>query len=34
MGHLADDMEQREGPESGQTAKRLRDIRAQATLLV
>jgi hypothetical protein len=34
MGHLADDMVQREGPESGQTAKRLRDIRAQATLLV
>jgi CpXC protein len=34
MGHLADDMAQREGPESGQTAKRLRDIRAQATLLV
>jgi hypothetical protein len=34
MGRLADDMAQREGPESGQTAKRLRDIRAQATLLV
>jgi hypothetical protein len=34
MGHLADDMEQREGSESGQTAKRLRDIRAQAMLLV
>jgi predicted trehalose synthase len=34
MERLADDMLQREDPESSQTAKRLRDIRAQAMLLV
>ena len=34
MERLAEDMAQREDAESSQTAKRLRDIRAQATLLV
>jgi hypothetical protein len=34
MSHLADDMVQRGDPEGAETAKRLRDIRAQAMLLV
>ena len=34
FGRLADEMIQRQDPEAGETAKRLRDIRTQATLLV
>lgn len=34
MGHMADDMAQRGDPESAEIAKRLRDVRAQAMLMV
>lgn len=34
MGHMADDIAQRDDPESAEIAKRLRDVRAQAMLMV
>lgn len=34
IGQMADDMTQREGPDSAATVKRLKDIRAQAMLMV
>ncbi len=34
VGQMADDMAQREDPEAAETAKRLRDIRSQAMLMV
>ena len=34
VGQMADDMAQRDDPEAAETAKRLRDIRSQAMLMV